>query len=798
MFSDSITDPFLEALDSRIYGASSFDSGVKILDDILNLQYRLYYNVATNSPNTTGNKNKLDILLKECELIQVRCDQSIQLTSFADNKYYLNLILNILQNCKAIVQFYHGDKETAKRTLNKTDFEYPLKHDFEVLLQLEKFYYNLRINESQDVDSVLNQLSIFMKKIPLNILSKGYIFDYLHLISSLIEINTNTLEKIPSSLKLLAFFLFTLKEKIDREELLKFNKMLLNYTKTKEIAEIKFPEANQRNNAILEQFHIILQLHLQKLSTLSQLSSEDIHPWKPFIISSMGKTFQSYAVSKTSMIFFHLIDEDLESVLNFKNFIKYTHQLILLNKFHDRISLIDSYNWVLSRHINKKLPGMEKDDIINQLSILLTSFYKDYNVKLFTNSKESLNFISNNTKTIFPNIMARVFIQSWYTLYKLNRQKVEMLQSNQLTSYLCNAMSLSSNDNEGLLQLYYNYAYTLTIKRQIDTAVNFLQTFILKDNPFFYKAWHLLALCKSIKEDKQESYMIICSVLESLQNDEEGQEELPVKTEIKWDKNKAWETINFKLTKLYLLDEIFGTKEAVESLPDLFETYHNVYDGHVDSTDLESIKKQNTQLQQIWLLTAELYMKLYEEEEKQTDTDSDVADLLKQAREAISEAKGLKTDGTNINCYIIEGYFFMLEKNPSMALNEFEKALYYDKHNVDAVVGYSHLIFSYEEENTCLEGFLPLMETQTFETKEQGSALPPLFINKSDKSAALASVKLLLERSILNSIDAFYSADVWWYLSLIYEKYQEKEYQEALLTCIRNKETTPIRPFQFL
>lgn len=798
MSSDSITDPFLDALESRIYGASSFDSGVKILDDILNLQYRLYYNVATNSPNTAKNKNKLDILLKECELIEIRCDQSIQLTSFADNKYYLNLILNILQNCRAIAQFYHGDKEAAKRTLNKTQFEYPLKHDFEVLLQLEKFYYNLKLNEPQDIEAVLSQLSMFMKRIPLNILSKGYIFDYLHSISSLMELNMNTLEKIPSSLKLHAFFLFILKEKIDREELLKFNSMLLKYTKTKEITEIKFPEANQRNNIILEQFHIILQFHLHKLATLSQLPSEEIHPWKPFIISSMGKTFQSHIVSKTSMIFFHLIGEDLESVLNFRNVVKYTHQLIQLNKFHDRISLIDSYNWVLSSHVNKTLPGMEKDDAIDELLLLLTSFYQDYNVKLFNNSKESLNFISNNTKTIFPNIMSRVFIKSWYTLYELNNQKVEMLQSNQLTSYLCNAMSLSSKDNEGPLQLYYNYAYTLTVKRQIDTAIHILQTFILKDNPFFYKAWHLLALCKSIKEDKQESYMIICSVLESLQNDEEGQEELPVKTDIKWDQNKAWETINFKVTKLYLLDEIFGTKEAVEALPDLFETYHNVYDGHVDSTDLAMVKKQNAQLQQIWLLTAELYMKLYEEEEKLTDSDADVADLLKQAREAIAEAKGLKTDASNINCYIVEGYFYMLEKNPAMALNEFEKALYYDKHNVDAVIGYSQLIFSYEKDNTCLEGFLPLMETQTSDTTKQDSALPPLFINKADKSAALASVKLLLERSILKSIDAFYSADVWWYLSLIYEKYQETEYQEALLTCIRNKETTPIRPFQFL
>ncbi|CAL9728092.1 cargo-transport protein Ypp1p [Monosporozyma unispora] len=795
MSSDSITDPFLEALDARIFGASHFDSGVKILDDILNLQFRLYYNIATNPHNTTANNNKLDILLKECEIIQVRCDQSIQLSSFADNKYYLNLILNILQNCKAIVQFYRGDKASARKTLNKTHFEYALKHDFELLLQLEKFYYNLQLSESQDVESVLKQLSIIMKDIPLNILSKGYIFDYLHSISSLLKLNINTLERIRAPLKLHAFFLFILKEDIDNGELLKFNKMLIEYTTSKNIADIKFPKANQLNSIILEQFHIILQLNLQKLSTLSQLSSKVVHPWKSFIISSMGRTFQSHIVSKSSMIFFHLIDENLESVLNFKNIIKYTHQLIQLNKFQDRISLIDSYNWALSMDINDKSHGMEKSDIIKELLKLLTSFYQDYNVKLFNNNKESLNFISNNIKTILPNMITHVFIKSWSIIYELNNQKVDMLQSNQLTSYLCNAMSLSPKDQDVLLQLYYKYAYTLTVKRQIDTAISFLQSFILKDNPFFYKAWHLLALCKSIKEDKQDSYKIICSVLESLQNDEEAQEEVPFKTDIKWDKNKAWETVNFKLTELYLLDEIFGTREAVEVLPDLFEMYHNVYDGNVDSTDLATIKKQNTQLQQIWLLTAELYMKLHEEENQLT-TDDSASDWLRQAREAIAEAKGLNPGITNINCYILEGYYFILERNPTMALNEFEKALYYDKNNADAVVGYSHLIFSYEEEDTCLERFLPLIEIQ--DAKPLDSTLPPLFINKTDKLAALASVKLLLERSIINSIEAFYSADVWWYLSLIYEKYQEKEYQDALLTCIRNKETTPIRPFKFL
>lgn len=310
--------------------------------------------------------------------------------------------------------------------------------------------------------------------------------------------------------------------------------------------------------------------------------------------------------------------------------------------------------------------------------------------------------------------------------------------------------------------------------------------------------------------DKQDSYKIICSVLESLQNNDNDTEN---ETQDK-NNDKAWEIINFKITELYLIDEIFGTRESMESLPDLFETFHKVYND-----DSKLNKKQSLQLEKIWLLTAELYMKLYEQEKNiidynnddndDTNYDKNLSDLLKQAKEAIMEAKKLTTNSTDMNCSIMEGYYYMLEGNLTTALNKFEKALDNDKNNVDALVGYSQLIFLNVEnqkqneksnESICnLENYLPLIETKLCGTnRNTHPSKSQLFINEGNELAAVAYVKLLLERSIISSIDAFYSGDIWWYLSLIYEKYQEREFQNALLTCIRNKETTPIRPFRCL
>ena len=850
---DQISDPILNALDSRILGASQFDSGIKLLNDILNLHFRLYYNISKYKPSTERNGNKyindnanfirrLDILLKECEQLQIVFDQSIQLSILSNNKSYLDLILNILQNCQAIILFYKGDKEKSTQYFNKLE-PFPLSKvsqydDFNLLLQLEKFYYNelntLSPNKTIEITSVLDDLSKYFTDgiVPFTkIICKGYIFDYFKSISQILQLNLNQLDTIPETIKLLSYFIYILNDNLKLNDILEFNEMLLNYSvKNKDLSNVKFPTAFQKNNIHLEQFHIILQIHLTKLHSLSFSSSESkgniktaIDPWKSFIISSMGFTFQSHVVAKTAMIFFHLIGEEFESILNFENIIKF-NKSNEINTLSNHVSLITSYNYVLSIDDKYFDSHKSKHTHSKQLFTHLVTLYQNLNLKLFTadnndnnnnNNRESLNFISNNTSIILPNTISNILIKSWSILYDLNSNKIDSLQSLQLPSYLCNAMALFSNKNtmpdfkdqfkSFKLEIYYKYAYTLALMREIDSSINFLQSFILKENPFFYKAWHLLSLCKSIKEDKQDSYKIICSVLESLQNDDDADNEVEY-----YNDNKAWEIVNFKITELYLIDEIFGTSESIESLPELFETFHKVYEN-----DSKSDKNQKLQLQEIWLLTAELYMKSYEQEKEviynndNTSCDKNLSDLLKQAKEAIMEAKKLTPNSANINCNIMEGYYYMLEGNLKTALNKFEKALHYDQNNVDALVGYSQLIFlnndSLEKEEKVnedminLEDYLSLTKTNLGDFhKDIQSNKSQLFINESDKLAAIANVKLLLERSIINSIDALYSGDIWWYLSLIYEKYQENQYQNALLTCIRNKEATPIRPFNCL
>lgn len=142
------------------------------------------------------------------------------------------------------------------------------------------------------------------------------------------------------------------------------------------------------------------------------------------------------------------------------------------------------------------------------------------------------------------------------------------------------------------------------------------------------------------------------------------------------------------------------------------------------------------------------------------------------------------------------------------SFEEFESALHCDNFNVDAIIGFAEFVFPNESSTTAAEQQLieycklnPYkqedLKTKKPNNNNHNDDYETFFGNDVNKSAAFARLKLLIDCSLSKSIDAYYSPEIWWYLSLIHEKYDNKQLTDTLLNCIQNKETAPLRSFRF-
>lgn len=186
------------------------------------------------------------------------------------------------------------------------------------------------------------------------------------------------------------------------------------------------------------------------------------------------------------------------------------------------------------------------------------------------------------------------------------------------------------------------------------------------------------------------SYKIVCSVLEAMN------ESLQNNTLLL---NDRWQFIHLKLTQLALIEEIFGTLEALETLPEVFELYATLFPDSQPKLNSMGPKYSQTKeylLQMVWIFAANMYMRT-------KDNDED-------AKAAIKEASNVESKFKNLNCNIANGYLSIIKDEPGVALKEFETVLYYDENNLDALVGFAELIFPEElgVEETNLERYYTL------------------------------------------------------------------------------------------
>lgn len=761
----SFVDTVDEALGSRLLGSGEFCTGTSLLDTALTLQFRMHYHLFGKGVNGVVGQ----VLLDDCE----KLEKNFKATPISSHHHdqmdgdTSNLIYKIIFNAKGMLCFHMDDLDNSVNYLEKAK-QINIKHEnFKKYLDLENLYYRGLCQKS--TSPYYTELFQIINEIPNE--SQGLTLQYLSLIFDTLVKNQEVSKIITNFPQTNALTLLAIlhSKKCTDKDFLRLTDSVLQKS--------KFPQANECNNEELEQFHVFLSHYFK--------TQQEVSPdWSAFIISSMEKTFQSVNVAKSAMIYFAKVSiastmSKKESILNFVNFVRYTHRQYLLDgeKYNDIISLINCYAFILQiadEEFNiENIFDVKK--VTDKLLQLINSFYQDNNFPLM-NKEGSLNWLENSSKLIIPKNVSQVIGNAWETLYQMRATSLDYLLSNDLTSYLSNAMCVES-DKGTLCNLQFQYSYTLAEQRHIEPAIKILKTVLLEENPECYKAWHLLALCESIREDKENSFKIVCSVLEAMK---EGLSENNFKAV------DRWQIIHLKLTQLSLIEEIFGTLDALEMLPEVFELYSTLFPEN--SNEYDRIGKQYSKtkqylLQMIWIFAANMYTRL--------------GSKLDDSKNAIKEANKVTTEFKNLNCNIASGYVYITQGNLAKALPEFEAVLFYDQSNVDAIIGFAEIVFPDKSDETQkkLQNYYKLTLSQSSSQTDDKSI--EVFVNKLDESAACARLKFLLEYSITKSVEAFHSPEVWWYLSLLYEKYQDNGYKEALLNCIRYKESNPIRGFRF-
>lgn len=755
----SISKPIFDALHSRLLGSTSFDCGVSSLNAALTLQSRIHHHLFGQNLNPA----LAQVLSDECSKLwgNQKADTANQDLGIRD------LLNKVLYNCQGILLYHMERANDAAIYFAKAKVIEITDRDFSTFLNLENLYYRGLCSGAALVYG--EELFKITDRIPSD--SQGLTLHYLSMIFNHMardkQVALHILSKFPAGNSLTCLASLHLEEYNDDTYLAILAKLL---------DQSHFPAADGTNDERLEQFHLFLHYYFKKSTKLST-------EWSKYIVASMEKTFQSVPVAKSAFIYFAKTSsisewDKREAILNFVNFVKYTKREYILNgkRYNDLVSVVDSYAYILKVSRNKFSDIENVFDFhatADKLLEFLQLIHKQNRFPLMGES-DSLHWLESENDLVLPRTVSRRLTNAWEILYTIGKDSLQLLNNNRLTSYLSNALCVAT-DPLKLCDLQFQYSYVLAQQRHTEPATKILKTVLLEKNPECYKAWHLLALCQSISEDKGAAFKIVSSVLQAMQESF---------SERRLDALDRWQFVHLKMTQLRIAEEMFGTLDALEMLPELFELYSVLFPA--DTTLYDSIGdgyKNSRQylLQMIWIFAASLYFQLPENYDN--------------AKDAINEAARVSKDFKNLNCNIARGYLFLMEDQIKKAAKEFNSVLLSDRYNVAALVGLARIIFPEEESETYEYYKLKSSALNSLGSSQRKSE--SLFVSEDDKSANVARLKLSLESAVANSIEAHYSPEVWWYLSVLYEQYKDLGYQDTLLNCIRYKETDPVREFKY-
>lgn len=675
-----------------------------------------------------------------------------------------------------------------------------------------KNYYLLSIAYGKLGDLSNQKKALFdsfkvLKRIPIlsNIESNFWLnllFDELFDISS--NININELKSVFNSNEnlIVTFIEYLTLENVEfSNEFIKEYQSFIDEISKKLLNQTIFPTSNESNNYKLEEF-------LYQISTSKFLKAEYK---KTLIETGISKTYHSQILMHSLINIALSVNRSEEIKSCFEVFENYIESYYVLNNhtYNDILSILSLFNDVLNNKFNDSTNSELSDDdyhyylsLIEKFKNLLLNFYSENDLIEVNENFDLFNHLINNFNDNLSKKLKKLLSSYWSTL--ANSSFIIHLSDHSIYSknnlILLNSLNFSKNSiylNDKNEKVLFKYILTLSILRKTKESFKLLKLFLknlIERDEIYFKSWHLLSLILSIEENKEESFKIISFLINEI-NDYLNSDIIQLSLSL--DLKQIF--IQIKFTQLAIIESLFGIEQSLDTLPELFELFNKLFQNsleiiqpktpefnHKKSLSIASVhtlskiksitpykkkeasstnpvsttsykfkQKHSTEqkiLQKIWILSSLIYSK---------------SNLLKEAEQSLLDAENCYRPNSKTHTTL---GLLISNSNPKLALSEFEKALSLNRSSLKTIVGFSNLILNESNEKI-------------------------LFIDEKDKVAAIARVKLLLETAS-ETFQGAYNSEVWWLLSLIYERFKDKSrLKQSLWKSVELEESRGVRSF---
>lgn len=579
------------------------------------------------------------------------------------------------------------------------------------------------------------------------------------------------------------------------------------------ISSTKFPRANERNNAELEE-----------LIGLASASGVVLGPLKRELIErAITKTYQSQIILKALIEL--LLEEKKQEESKPKRpevlrgrrqdegkeeinaAVEVYDSYVLAyyeqnhHQYEDIISVIQLNKLLLDSRLFDTYPleGAEFQyykERVEKLEKLLDVLYSDQDIDKETEF-DVAELLSEGSETNVDEALSIVLAGAWSTVAEMKWRLIESEEFSITTDSAAPGRALQDCRHSLWLSIddrtAFQYAKCSAVSRNIDDSFSVLKVLLQrlsKTSLVYFQSWHLLALTLSVEENKDEAFKVVGFLVSEVSDFiSMGPVEVSFRDVF----------VEIKITQLAIIQALLGAEQALESLSELFELFHSLFadsivdeemptskESYHDKTHKRSVSLVRTQtlqkikstlhkdfkphlttltpsqifvdakatfvkrtLQRIWLCASQIYLQ---------------SGLLKEAEEAIveSEKSYLPTADSHVALALLAS-----KQRPQLSMKEFDAALSIEMLHIHSIVGYANLVLTNDS---------------------------TAFISEKDNLAAIARVKILLE-SVSETFHGAHTAEVWWLLSQIYEKYDDTRLKKALWRCVELEETRPVRFF---
>lgn len=586
------------------------------------------------------------------------------------------------------------------------------------------------------------------------------------------------------------------------------------------------------------QSQVVLSNYIQTLIELNEYD-EALAAFKTYI-SYVEKDQQQHAGHIDNLL--SIIDTYTHCILSFNPIESFVPRVKSPTKFKSTSSAVvlealAQFVPQLRKYLAEltKVADLNYDEELDFAENRLSFLYHKYNVNVLL--PDELHFID-------------LVSRAWYALgryhyylstYESANLDILVSNTNKVIKYYKNSLIVNSTGNSRLL---FDYALALAHNRDLQPALK-LCKFILKKYPELFKTWNLLVLLLTSFETFDPDYVKkgSDSSLKELEKFVNNALNIAGLFLVKHRKNSIqltvetkYEILQLKLTQLAVWEQIHGVAYIVDYIPEVFVLYHELFDEVViekddaevhlvlndhevdgrwshrpsvldpepsDSPDVKLAKDRQAArdkikrmskitpvqakikpkprpedikdplqlrlfilekkiLQDVWLWTSRIYLKI---------------GLLEEAEQCIVEAETIHEP--NVKTYTHLGLLTSGSRK-FLSLQEFERSLE---------------LFTEQEYNKKDYGsaLLGLCRLFIIDDKINNS----LFISSKDLNAGLIRLKTLLEQFSRSWPYGYNSAELWYFLSIIYERIDDKVHlMKSLWRSVELEDFRPVRGFE--